>query len=322
MHYQLLMILVTLAAFAAASTAAAVCAALSWSRLEARLTRVSSVARARLLFLLRVGPVLAGGVASAITILGFVRHEPRTTLETPGTILLAAAAAGIVFAMAAVCRVVVRGRTTYRFLHTVERTARRVTVPGISLRVLQVDTSFPLVALAGIRQPRLLIARCVLEQVPDHELQVILKHELAHARRCDNLARLLLTGLPDALSLVQGRLGIDRAWHQAAEDAADDLASGDDLQTRLCLASALIRVARMAGPQGAAIPLLAFHGGESVERRVRRLLHTAEPRPDPSLPPAFMTLTLVSGALALWLGADPVLLRMHHAIEWLVNARL
>jgi hypothetical protein len=35
-----------------------------------------------------------------------------------------------------------------------------------------------------------------------------------------------------------------------------------------------------------------------------------------------MTLALVSGALALWLGADAVLLRMHHAIEWLVNARL
>ena len=95
--------------------------------------------------------------------------------------------------------------------------------------------------------PRLLVARRVLEQMPGDELQVIVKHELAHARQRDNVARLLLSALPDVLGLGHQWLGIERAWHEAAEDAADELATGDDAQARVCLASALVRVARMVG---------------------------------------------------------------------------
>jgi hypothetical protein len=81
----------------------------------------------------------------------------------------------------------------------------------------------------------------------------------------------------------------------------------------------------MAGSRALpAVPLLAFHRGGSVERRVRRLLVSVEPRASaPPLPPVFMTVTLLSSAaLAWWQMADVVLLRVHRAIEWLVNARL
>ena len=114
------------------------------------------------------------------------------------------------------------------------------------------------------------------------------------------------------------------AWHEAAEDAADELATGDDAQARVCLASALVRVARMAGSRAVPpIPLLAFHRGDSVERRVRRLLDGAETRPiAPSFPLAFTSVVVLSGALGLlWLTADVVLQLVHHAIEWLVNVR-
>ena len=50
-------------------------------------------------------------------------------------------------------RFIVRWRTTSRFLRTVECTATRVTVPGVSLPTWQLDTAFPLVALAGIWRP-------------------------------------------------------------------------------------------------------------------------------------------------------------------------
>ena len=219
-------------------------------------------------------------------------------------------------------RLIVRCRATSRFRRVAARTATRVTVPGASLPVWQVDAAFPLVALAGIWRPHVLIARSVLEQIPDNELQVILKHEIAHARRHDNLVRLLLTGLPDVLSLIQPRVGIERAWHEAAEDAADDLATGDDAQRRVCLASGLVRVARMAERQVApAVPLFAFHEGESVARRVRRLLDAAQPRSIPPILLVLMTVALASGALGLWLRLDFVLLGVHHATEWLVNAR-
>lgn len=323
MRYHQLMILVPLATFAAASTTVAVCLALAWERLEASLAGVPAVARARRLLLLRLAPVLAGLLACGVSLLAFLRYEPRTTAETPGWILLTCALAGAGLTISSLWRFMVRCRTTGRFLRTVERTATRITVPGVAVPTWRLDITFPLVALAGVWRSRLLIARCVLEQIPDDELHVVLKHELAHARHRDNLTRLLLTALPDVVGLAERWLGIERAWHEAAEDAADDLATGDDPQARVRLASALVRVARMAGRQALPeVPLLAFHRGEPVERRVRRLLEAARPRSGASmLRMAILTIALLSGALGLWLGSDLVLLGMHHSSEWLVNAR-
>jgi hypothetical protein len=274
--------------------------------------------------LLRLVPVLLGAFACGVSMLAFARYEPRTTIEAPGSILLAWAAIGIGLTVVGLWRLIVHWRSTCRFLQTVERTATRVTLSGVSLPAWQVDTAFPLVALAGVWRPCLLIARGVLEQVPDDELRVIVKHELAHARQRDNVARLVLFGLPDVLNLGLRWPGIERAWQEASEDAADELATGDDEQARACLASALVRVARMVGTQAVpAVPLLAFHRGGSVERRVRRLLDGAERRTSaPSLRRVFMTVILSSSGAFAWLTADIVLLRMHRAIEWLVNARL
>jgi Zn-dependent protease with chaperone function len=322
MRYQQLMILVTLATFAAVSTAAAAGVALFWPGLAASLSRLSAATRARLLVVLRLAPVAVALLACAVTLLAFLRHEPHATVETPGDILIAGAAAGIGLAVMGLWRLIVRCRATFRFRRMAARTATRVTIPGASLPVWRLDAAFPLVALAGIWRPHVLIARCVLEQVPDNELQVILKHEIAHARRHDNLVRLLLTGLPDVLSLIQQRVGIERAWHETAEDAADDLATGDDAQRRVCLAAGLVQVARMAGGQVApAVPLFAFHEGESVARRVRRLLDAAQPRSIPPILLVLMTVALTSTALGLWLRLDLVLLGVHHATEWLVNGR-
>jgi Zn-dependent protease with chaperone function len=323
--YQQLMALVALATFAVVSTTAAIGMALSWRWLAAPLTRGPAVARARLLLMLRLVPVLLGVLACGVTMLAFARHEPRTTVETPGWILLTAASIGAGLGVAGLWRIMVRCRTTSQFLQTVERTATRVSVPGVSLPTWQIDTAFPLVALAGIWRPCLLVARGVLEQVPADELQVIVKHELAHARQRDNVARLLLFGLPDVLSLGHQWLGLERAWHEASEDAADELATGDDAQARVCLASALVRVARMGGSQAVpALPLLAFHRGGSVERRVHRLLDGVESRL--SAPVlwllSMMTVILLSSGAMAWLTADIVLLRVHRLIEWLVNVRL
>ena len=323
MRYAQLMTLVMLAAFAASSSAAALCIAFSWLRLEPGVARLPSITRARLIFLVRVTPALLGVIAGGVAVLAFVRHEPSATAEEPGWILLAAAAVGAGLVLGGLCRVIVRCWITYRFLQTVERTATRVAVPDAGLPTWQLDTAFPLVALAGIWRPRLLVARNVMERLTEDELQVVIKHEIAHAGQRDNVARLLLTGLPDVLSPVERWLGIERAWSEAVEDAADDVATGNDAAARICLASALVRVAKMVGRQTApAVPLFAFHSGESVERRVRRLVNVAAPRshgPAPRL--RVITIALLVGGLLLLVRSDALLLGVHHATEWLVNAR-
>ena len=320
MRYTQLMILVTLAAFALSSTAAVVVLGLAWPRLTSGLARVLPAARARLILLLRLAPTLVGGCLSVVTLIAFLRYEPRSTAERPGFVLLAAAALGAGLLLAGFWRVALRGWRTFRFLQAVQRTAAPLTLPGVGLPAWQLDTLCPLVAIAGVWRPRFLIARRVVEQIPGDELLVIVRHELAHVRQHDNVARLLLTGMPDVLALAERWLGIGRTWSAAAEEAADDLATGDDPEARVCLASALVRVAKMAARQPASLPLLAFHDGDSIERRVGRLLGAAAPgAPAPLASMGYVTIALLAGTVPL-LGSNAFLLGLHHAIENLVNA--
>jgi Zn-dependent protease with chaperone function len=320
MRYAQLMTLATLASFALSSTAAAMCVALAWWRVEPLLAPLFSAARSRIIFILRLAPTLIGGFASVLTVAAFLRYEPRSTVERPGFVLLAAASCGAALLLAGWSRVVMRCWRTLRFLQAIERSGKRVTVPGMCLPAWQLDTAFPLIAIAGTWRPRFLIARCVLEQIPRDELRVVVGHELAHARQRDNIVRLLFTAMPDVLALADRWLRLERAWSAAAEEAADDLATGDDPEARLCLASALVRVSKMAGQRTVPMPLLAFHSGESVEGRVRRLVDFAAPRPHiPVAALRYMTVALLAGAVPLLLRPAAFLVAVHYATEWLVN---
>src|SRR5688500_7663433 len=114
--YLQLMALVALAVFAAVGTAAAMGIALSWRWLEPPLTHGPAVARARLLLLLRLAPVVLGALGCGVTMLAFARHEPRTTVETPGWMLLTGASLGVGLAGLGLWRIIVRWRTTSQFL--------------------------------------------------------------------------------------------------------------------------------------------------------------------------------------------------------------
>jgi hypothetical protein len=322
-RYGPLLAIVTLAAYAAASSGAAAFIAVAWSRNVARLAALPAITRARLILAGRLGPAIVGALGCGVTLTAFLRHEPGAMIETPGWPLFVAAAFALILAGMSVALLIVRSWRTSRFFRAAERAARPVTLPGVTLPAWQVETAFPLVALAGVWRPRLLIARRVLEQLPDDELQVVLQHELAHARQRDNVARWLVAGLPDALGLAEPWLGLERAWHDAAEDAADDLATRNDPPARARLASALVRVARMAGRQPhQAIPLLAFHKGESIERRVRRLIGAPVARsPVPARLAVFAAIAVLAAAFGLWANVNLVLLAVHRATEWLVNAR-
>ena len=73
MRYQQLMILVTLATFAAVSTLVAAGLTLFWPRLSASLSQLSAVTRARLLVALRLAPVAVAVLACVVTLLAFLQ---------------------------------------------------------------------------------------------------------------------------------------------------------------------------------------------------------------------------------------------------------
>jgi beta-lactamase regulating signal transducer with metallopeptidase domain len=161
------------------------------------------------------------------------------------------------------------------------------------------------------------VARCVLDTMPSDELQMILRHERAHATRWDNLPRMLLTSMPDPLMFSAIGGAIARSWQESAEEAADDLASGRRSDDRRLLASAIVRVARMAAGRPAPdLPALTLIG-DSIERRVRRLLEPLPPQPAPRA--GYLGLAVCLIAAVACSASVPSLYWMHLATEWMVN---
>src|SRR5207237_776775 len=99
------------------------------------------------------------------------------------------------------------------------------------------------------------------------ELRVAVQHELAHMRSRDNLKKLVFYCAP-----FPWFVGLERAWQDAAELAADDGAVAS-MPEALDLAAALIKLSRLIPIKGTpafTMALVAGHG--SVSERVERLL--------------------------------------------------
>ena len=271
MTFGLRLLVVGLASFGAASLIA--CAIVPWmARRAARATTPADLARR--IQHTRLLPSWIGTASAVWASLAFVVFEPRQDEETTGVVLVALAAAALVLGSLAGLRVWRSLRATRALGGTLMRGARPVSLPGLDVPAFAVSCDFPIVAVVGVLRPRLIVAESVLAACDRDHMRAIVAHERGHLRRRDNLVRLLLTSTPDALSWSSLSRRLIDAWHEAAEDAADDDSAAAGSEGRLLLAEALIRVARLA-PAGArplALPASALFRGENVERRVRRLL--------------------------------------------------
>jgi Zn-dependent protease with chaperone function len=145
----------------------------------------------------------------------------------------------------------------------------------VGAHALDIDASEPVLQsrqgppllLYGVAAPTVLASEAAVALLSPAELQVAVRHETGHMRSCDNLKKLLVYA-----AWFPGMAGLEQAWQEAAEFAADAAAisSCDDAVE---LASALIKLADLA-PM---CDLPAFTTGlvncrALVERRVQRLL--------------------------------------------------
>ena len=143
--------------------------------------------------------------------------------------------------------------------------------------IFAVDVAAPVMALAGLFRPRLLITRGVLDALTEEELRAGVAHELGHWRAWDNLKRLAMRAAPDLLWLTSTAGTIEARWASAAEHAADHGAC-DDERARCALASALVKVARLVPPRTPlAEPISTLVDGGDIASRVRRLLDGTAP---------------------------------------------
>ena len=131
----------------------------------------------------------------------------------------------------------------------------------------------PGIALAGIVRPRILIGTPARRLLSGEELEVALAHELAHQEMGDNVTRMLMRSAPDFLAGTPAARRLESLWDGEAECLADAAAVGDSPTRAAQLASALVKIGRLAAGTPQWSPeWSALHHPALLELRVRRLV--------------------------------------------------
>ena len=252
-------------------------------------------------------PLTLGILAVALFVgPAFFLFGPRDTREVPGVMFLAAAAAGFVLLTRTAVRLGRMMVTSRRVLREWARHGEPVQSITL-LPAMRIDAGHPVVAVGGLTRSSLFIDHRVLTACSGEELEAIAAHELGHVKSGDNAKRLVLAAIRGfAHPLVT-------AWRDAAELDADRFAASDE-KRGLALASALVKIARVAtSPRLDPLAASGVYEGGSIETRVRALLSTRRPVPQPRWTAGKVMVFALPALVSLtW---KPV----HDAIELVVN---
>jgi Zn-dependent protease with chaperone function len=319
MSRPMLVAAVALAAYAALNLLASLAVALAWRR-GALTFPAAPAARAARLATLRAVPALGAAVVTAVLVVpAFVLFEPVTAAEPVGPALVALALVAVAqWAASAWLAVATTLRTRTVARHWLRASEPLHVHPPAGVPAYTIDSPAPVVALVGVFAPTLVAARSVVSTCSTDELVRIVAHERGHVQAHDNLKRWLMNCAPDALRWTPVHHDLVAAWHEAAEDAADDVATGGDAAARTDLAALLVKMARLTSPPcWPAATVSPFVERDGLERRVRRLLSSAEAagaRSSAVGPAAAAAIGVMVAA-----AADPVVLaRVYDVIEALV----
>lgn len=192
-----------------------------------------------------------------------------------------------------------------------------------TLPITTVDSDVPVLALAGLLRPRVVVSRSILQSLSAEEFEAAIEHERAHHRSYDNWKRLALTFAPEIFPFTRAFAPLNRCWAKLVEWAADDDATHGNFGRSLSLAAALVRVARIGGAFSAS-PLVSFFLGRERELSVRidRLIggasvHASFPR---RLRVALTLGVTALGALVLVAMVHPATLSsVHEILEQLIR---
>jgi len=276
----------------------------------------------RLLLTLRLLPfALAVSVVFGICVPSYLWFEPERIQESVGWACLFMALLGFVVCANAVTRGFRAAVLSLWFTRRCLRSGRQAQLAGQEPPVVVIQGSTPLLALAGIVRPRLVISEGVVNALSGEELSVALRHERAHQSSCDNLKRLCIFLAPGAVPLLNGFRALERAWISFAEYAADEAAAGGDARRSLALASALVRVARLGTSSPLSPITISFlEDASDLSARVGRLLaqSPALESPNPRSWCKMGTVLILAGCLAPMLFKPSTLQFAHWVLECLI----
>jgi Zn-dependent protease with chaperone function len=241
-----------------------------WELIETR----DLVARDRTdcLFMLRILPAIAAGMFTlTLVVPSFLWLEPRVSAEPIGEIPLILGSLGLALLSAGVCNGISAQLKTTQAV-TGWMAGAKISSSLASVPVFRIQATVPTLTLTGIRAHKVLLSEAAAAVLTPKELEAALRHELAHVRRRDNLKKLLFR-----FCWFPGMARLEAAWSDAEEIAADD-AAVTDAKSAVELASALIKLSRLA-PVYASAALttsLVNRPATSINHRVARLMDWSE----------------------------------------------
>jgi len=270
---------------------------------------------------LRLSPSLAAAfLVVALFAPAYVRFEPANVVEPIGSALFLLTSASIAMISWSLARAATGWYRASRLSSAWSRAAERLPVAGGQVPVYVVDALDATVTLIGIVKPRVFITRTIVDALTKDELDVVLAHEAGHRLRWDNLKRLVLMASPDAFAGSRAGRTVAAQWAWGAESTADRHAVGLDRAKGIALASALIKVARLAPlTPRAPMPVSALCERGPLAARVGRLL-AIDPEAE-RRSAVYWPFALVGAALAgmMLSTQEPVLRQVHQLAEWLVR---
>ncbi len=269
--------------------------------------------RANLLFGLRVFPLLASTtITLAFVIPAYVRLEPRA-IDEDIALPLALGLVCVSLFVTGVIRVITAHQNSARVVAGWLNGAN-VLDAGVSARTYQSHQDVPPLTLVGVRAPRVVVSEATVAVLNRDELRVAVQHEIAHMRSRDNLKKLVFHCSP-----FPGMAGLETAWHEAAELAADDQAVSNAGEA-LDLAAALIKLTRTLPVRtGPAFTMGLIDGSGSVSHRVQRLLAWQQDRVTPGRDWIYLMAPASVALMVAIASYGPALTRIHTVTEWLVR---
>ena len=274
MSELLFMLLLALAWFAAVNLALSALAAAVFPRLARGASRLPPSRAAAVLLALKLAPgVLALLFIFALFLPAQWQFEPRHAEESAGYTLVALGLLGALTLALAARRTIRDWRATRALeLEWLARAGAPQAPAAGGLPIYCLPDDAPIVSMTGLGRARVFVSQSVMDALTDDELDASLAHERAHHQTRDNLKHLLVACSPDWLSLWAGGREVERRWREAVELAADARAASGGEGRGLLLASALIKVARLAPAASSGTVGSGFYDGASIWNRVSRLL--------------------------------------------------
>jgi len=309
-------IAVSFSVFLIVYCAASLAVLCTWKRVYQRVHDLPVQRIGNLFFALRMFPlVLAALITAAFAVPSFLLLEPRSIVEPMGNVPLALALLGSGLAVYGLANAVLALRKASRTVSSWSRSAEPIASP-FPFPLLRIRHSVPPLIAAGILRPKILLSGSAEFLLNGSELRTALNHELAHIHRRDNFKKFLLR-----LVAFPGMRGLEAAWLEASEMAADDAAVSSTADA-LDLAAALLKLSRLKADEPSPdLTAALVHGHAAIiYARVERLISWPE-RPEglrDFTPKSVVAIVLpILAAFAISYGS--LLADVHRATEWLIR---